>query len=179
MTQALNAPPTVVYRFYDADDRLLYVGITDEPKQRWRWHARNARWWPDAVRRTLSWHELRSDSAAEEARAIREEHPLHNVAIPGLPPPRRVAAPARAAGPASPELLKLGAEFQANREELRRLVEESEANQASLRAVRAELRQVIIDDPRPVGEVVRLTGYDRDSVRKIRLAAARGGTETS
>lgn len=74
-----DATPTAVYRFYDADERLLYVGITDEPKRRWRWHSKNAIWWQYAERRVTVWYDNREAAALEEKRAIFEESPLYNI----------------------------------------------------------------------------------------------------
>jgi len=71
--------PTCVYRFYDAEDRLLYVGVTYSPAMRFREHARRD-WFQDAVRNTIVWHDRRSDALAEEAQAIANENPLHNIA---------------------------------------------------------------------------------------------------
>lgn len=84
---ALDVPPTAVYRFYDAAGLLLYVGVTDEPKVRWKRHAETADWWPLATRRTTAWHDDRRDALAEEAAALLHENPIHNVARPVLRPP--------------------------------------------------------------------------------------------
>lgn len=69
---------TAVYRFYDADDRLLYVGITANTKVRWAWHKGNAAWWPDQRRVEVVWRETREQAAAEEHLAIRTERPAWN-----------------------------------------------------------------------------------------------------
>jgi hypothetical protein len=86
--------PTAVYRFFGADKGLLYVGVTDEPKRRFRKHAKAAVWWPDVAGRSIDWFDSRSDALVEEARAIREENPLHNKAgVPGrAPAPQTVRA---------------------------------------------------------------------------------------
>ena len=84
---ALAAVPTAVYRWYDARDRLLYVGITDEPKRRWQRHAKLSAWWPDAVRRVMVWYDDRPTAELEEKRAIAEESPVHNKV--GKPKPPR------------------------------------------------------------------------------------------
>lgn len=74
--------PVCVYRFFDADDRLLYVGITDDPKGRWKAHAKRE-WWHQVARHAITWHDTRADALAAEAAAIASEGPLHNVA--GMP----------------------------------------------------------------------------------------------
>lgn len=70
--------PTAVYRFYDEQDRLIYVGITDSPGTRWGQHSRRD-WWPTVVRYTLSWHQDRTGALREESQAISSEDPLENI----------------------------------------------------------------------------------------------------
>lgn len=87
--------PTAVYRFYDNGQRLLYVGITDDLKARFRFHAKTATWWEAATSRRIVWHDRRAYALAEEAKAIETEHPMHNVA--GTPEGERRAAARRLA----------------------------------------------------------------------------------
>lgn len=70
---------TALYRLYDADDRLLYVGISVNPKQRFRAHAATKRWWGDVERATSEWFENRGLAFMAEIEAIHAENPLHNV----------------------------------------------------------------------------------------------------
>lgn len=70
---------TALYRFYDADERLLYVGIANNPEQRWKAHARTADWWPQAARKSVEWFDSRPAAAAAETRAISAEAPTHNI----------------------------------------------------------------------------------------------------
>ncbi|MER6557240.1 GIY-YIG nuclease family protein [Streptomyces sp. NPDC001027] len=81
--EALRSDPapgrTALYRFYDADDQLLYVGITSNPKQRWKAHASGAAWWAQAVRKSVKWFDSRPEAAVAEAHAITAEVPAHNV----------------------------------------------------------------------------------------------------
>ncbi|MFF5801614.1 GIY-YIG nuclease family protein [Streptomyces albogriseolus] len=82
-TQALpltEAEHTAVYRFFNAADELLYVGITGDPRSRWVQHAAEKAWWPDVVRHTVQWLPSREAALAAEAAAIVAEAPLHNVA---------------------------------------------------------------------------------------------------
>jgi hypothetical protein len=72
--------PTTLYRFYDADDRLLYVGITEHLAHRTRDHRHGALWWDDAVRSTLERFPSRPEAKSAESRAILTEDPLHNKA---------------------------------------------------------------------------------------------------
>lgn len=74
----LDALPTALYRLYDADAALLYVGITHNPKQRWRQHRKTAPWWPQVQHRQVNWFDNRALAAAAEQAAILEELPRHN-----------------------------------------------------------------------------------------------------
>ncbi|MFD1277406.1 hypothetical protein [Streptomyces kaempferi] len=71
---------TALYRFFDPDGTLLYVGITNSPSARFSQHARDAAltWWPAAASSETSWYTNRLEAALAEVRAIREEKPLHN-----------------------------------------------------------------------------------------------------
>lgn len=70
---------TALYRFYDQDDRLLYVGITEKVAIRWRAHARQSLWWHEVSRKTVAWFPSRDEAATAEVAAIQEEHPLYNI----------------------------------------------------------------------------------------------------
>src|SRR5258707_2681175 len=69
---------TAVYRLYDRDDVLIYVGISNLPHQRWNWHAEHQSWWPDVVTREIGWHDTRAEAEAAEARCISAARPRHN-----------------------------------------------------------------------------------------------------
>lgn len=82
-TYAVDENPqgrTCVYRLYDADNRLLYIGMSRDPKRRWAQHqAQRKPWWPDVVSRQVVWFPTRVIAEVVEREAIKEEHPLHNV----------------------------------------------------------------------------------------------------
>jgi predicted GIY-YIG superfamily endonuclease len=70
---------TALYRYFDASDDLLYIGISNDPDFRWKAHLygsdRNG--WPSkAVRRAVEWFASRPLALAAEA--IRTECPRHN-----------------------------------------------------------------------------------------------------
>lgn len=69
---------TAIYRLYDEADRLLYVGITSEPRTRLRGHRRDQEWWPEVVMSEIEWCETRAAAEVDEKRAIEEEHPKYN-----------------------------------------------------------------------------------------------------
>ncbi|MEU5976352.1 winged helix-turn-helix domain-containing protein [Streptomyces sp. NPDC047315] len=76
-------PPerTALYRYFDAEGVLLYIGISNDPDNRARAHRYEPRpdGWPErAVRREDEWHRTRAAALAAEAEAIRAERPLYN-----------------------------------------------------------------------------------------------------
>lgn len=71
--------PTAVYRFYDEDGVLLYVGIANGPSGRFDQHAKTKAWWLDVRTREITWYEDRRAAEVEEDRAIIVEQPKYNV----------------------------------------------------------------------------------------------------
>jgi predicted GIY-YIG superfamily endonuclease len=71
--------PAFVYRTFDAEGRLLYIGMTYNLGKRFYEHERKAKWWADFVDLTVTAYPNRDDAAAAEWSAIRYERPLHNV----------------------------------------------------------------------------------------------------
>lgn len=70
---------STLYRVYDAADALLYVGITNDPAERFGAHAFRKHWWHEAVRISLEHFDSREACARAELAAIRSEQPRHNV----------------------------------------------------------------------------------------------------
>lgn len=72
---------TALYRAYDQRERLLYVGISDEPFTRLGGHVRTHAVWPKytaSVR--FEWYDTREEADSAETVAIREEEPVFNFA---------------------------------------------------------------------------------------------------
>lgn len=69
---------TALYRLYDASDRLLYIGISNNPEARWARHRMYQTWWPQVARRDFSWLASREAAEAAEEEAIRLEAPVFN-----------------------------------------------------------------------------------------------------
>lgn len=70
---------TSLYRFYDADGALLYVGITSRGPYRWQEHEAHRAWWALVASSRVEHFEDRDEAASAERAAIRAEKPLHNV----------------------------------------------------------------------------------------------------
>mgnify|MGYP001049083207 CR=1 FL=1 len=80
--------PSCLYRFFDAQGVLLYVGIAKDPAVRERQHAQHSTWHAHARSRTIEWFEDRESALAAERAAIRDEAPVFNVVgARGLPAP--------------------------------------------------------------------------------------------
>jgi len=75
-----------LYRHFDAEGRLLYVGISARALQRLATHGAVSHWFHLIVRVTLEHFPSRADALLAEAAAIKAEGPLHNIA--GVTPPR-------------------------------------------------------------------------------------------
>jgi hypothetical protein len=78
-----------LYRHWDADGRLLYVGIAERPTARERQHETSSPWMTFQVEMTVEPFGSRADAEAAEAEAIRTEQPLFNVAGNESPAARR------------------------------------------------------------------------------------------
>lgn len=87
----------VLYRFFDAEGVLLYVGATTNPALRFDNHSRAQPWWPEVATITLQhcfdWDELDT----EETRAIRTENPKYNQ-VHSKTATRKLRRPRREAG---------------------------------------------------------------------------------
>lgn len=79
MARHVDLERCALYRFYDAEDRLLYVGISNNPEARWKGHRYSIKRWPSLVaRQTVGWFDTRTEAEAAEATAIRNEEPRFN-----------------------------------------------------------------------------------------------------
>jgi hypothetical protein len=68
-----------LYRFYDANQVLLYVGISRNFPDRWNWHRCKTEWYSRARFVTTSFYPTRRDAFRAEASTIRAQNPLFNV----------------------------------------------------------------------------------------------------
>ncbi|MGW3427970.1 GntR family transcriptional regulator [Streptomyces melanosporofaciens] len=72
---------TALYRYFDTDGGLLYIGISNDPDSRWKAHqyGSDRETWPRlVVRRTVAWHDSRPATLTAEEAAIRSERPRFN-----------------------------------------------------------------------------------------------------
>lgn len=67
-----------VYRYFDIDQRLLYVGVARDPIHRYRQHRSKAEWISQATACVIEWHPNRDTALDVEQHAIQTESPLHN-----------------------------------------------------------------------------------------------------
>ena len=75
-----------LYRWFNAEGQLLYVGISNDPIRRTDQHMADKDWMRDAIGSTLEWFPSRRSAFKAEKEAIRAEKPLHNIAYADRPP---------------------------------------------------------------------------------------------
>ena len=74
-----DTTPTALYRLYDGDGVLLYVGITSRrPDDRFREHSELAWWWPYVTRHVVDWYPNRVAARAREKAWVLTGIPLVN-----------------------------------------------------------------------------------------------------
>lgn len=69
---------TSLYRMYDADNQLLYVGISTGPVKRMEQHKSEKDWFYEVRHIEIEWFENREQALLAESFAILRERPLHN-----------------------------------------------------------------------------------------------------
>lgn len=69
---------TAVYRFYDADGVLLYVGKTPAPVERFHEHRDEKPWWKEVTHHSIAWWNTPEQALAKEEFAIKDEWPIYN-----------------------------------------------------------------------------------------------------
>lgn len=71
-------PTTALYRFFDTDRRLLYIGISGQLRERWPKHRRKAPWWEQATFVQVEHWSAEHVALDAERAAIAAELPLFN-----------------------------------------------------------------------------------------------------
>lgn len=122
---------SAVYRFYDADDNLLYIGSSKQLDVRYKDHAKKKPWWPDVHRKTETWYPTRERAYAAERGAIQTERPKYNVndQIPELTDLEK-------------ELMALGDQFKHDREALDALRKRCQEAVAECRATGISVEKI-------------------------------------
>lgn len=69
---------TILYRYFDSKDQLLYVGITGDQLKRQSQHRRSSKWFDQIAFAKFQHFTSRAEAAAAEVTAIQEEKPLFN-----------------------------------------------------------------------------------------------------
>jgi predicted GIY-YIG superfamily endonuclease len=71
--------PHVLYRAFNAQGQLLYVGITMNPGNRFAQHSDEKPWWTDVANIRVEQFASRNEVLTAEREVIKSERPLHNV----------------------------------------------------------------------------------------------------
>lgn len=81
-----------LYRFYDADEGLLYVGFSNEPWRRRKEHSVTQPWYPRVRHQSITWYDSEDAARRAETIAIRTERPQFNIAgaIKAIEPPAAI-----------------------------------------------------------------------------------------
>ena len=74
-----GAVKTALYRHFDSDGLLLYVGISLSAVERLGGHMATSRWASKIARMDIEWFPSRELALEAEKRAIKAEKPQHNV----------------------------------------------------------------------------------------------------
>lgn len=77
---------TTLYRYFDSEGQLLYVGITKNQFNRLQDHAKIQPWWHEVVTGTFSHYQSREEALDAETVTIATEMPKYNLAGPTLAP---------------------------------------------------------------------------------------------
>ena len=75
----MKSERTALYRCYDREGALLYIGVAKHFGLRWSRHKGKTPWWDQVHRQTVEWYDSRPEALDAEADAIFAEQPRHNV----------------------------------------------------------------------------------------------------
>lgn len=89
LAKCKDARETALYRWWDAADVLLYIGIADHIGSRTKDHAKGSSWMEFAVGSAVERFPSRSIALAAEESAIKAEHPIFNKQHNDTPEARR------------------------------------------------------------------------------------------
>lgn len=80
----MSDQPGTLYRLFDAENNLLYVGASMYGPARMEAHRRDKSWWPEVVRAEFEHYETKHLATVAEADVIRLEKPRYNRAGPHI-----------------------------------------------------------------------------------------------
>jgi len=83
----------LIYRLFDDEGELLYIGCTVHPRKRFHSHRRRQPWWDEVADSELMWYPSVEAAAVAEQQAIRTEQPIYNIGL------ARYLGPAAGQGP--------------------------------------------------------------------------------
>lgn len=96
---------TALYRYFDADELLLYVGISKQPINRLGQHRQDKSWWEQISTVRIERYRTRAEALDAERDAIINECPIYNIVHNGRHA-QRVGRAGCSAAPVSPALTK-------------------------------------------------------------------------
>lgn len=70
---------TQLYRHFDKDDQLLYVGVSLSTVVRLSQHREYSKWYDEIARVTIQNYDTRDEALEAETQAIRNENPKYNI----------------------------------------------------------------------------------------------------
>jgi len=97
---------TDLYRHFDADGRLLYVGVSFHAVVRAYQHKAGAEWWAQAVTMKVERFPTREAALLAEREAIKQEKPLHNQVHTVIKKPKVIVPPTKNKRPLNSQLIK-------------------------------------------------------------------------
>lgn len=80
--RVMNDDRAAVYRAFDSDGALLYVGVSLNPMARLHAHCCRAVWYRFLARIEVEWHANIDFASSAEAAAIETESPIFNISGP-------------------------------------------------------------------------------------------------
>jgi predicted GIY-YIG superfamily endonuclease len=169
--------PTALYRLFDKNDVLLYVGISCKPSVRFSQHKAQKSWWPDVVRKDVEWMESWGAAALAEENAIYQEDPVWNIS---RPRPRALAqqVPSEEQGPGTPTP---SAEAMSRRlaieNSLREAVQRRRQSDEGAARARADIDRIVLGllEQNPAWDREQLAEHAGLSPARIRAIAKQGG----
>ncbi|MGA4875918.1 GIY-YIG nuclease family protein [Streptomyces lydicamycinicus] len=148
---------TAVYRLFDSEGRLLYVGISNDPGFRWKQHRGDKQWWQHVADKTVTWYDTRMLALQAEALAIHTEAPMYNTVKPYLISDVPDALSVSREPSAFDRQLRAAAEHRA------RMLAEFEDRDSELRGLLVKGRA----EGKGPSHMAKLTGFTREWVAKI------------